>query len=300
MERYYLELWKCIVAVLIIILTSIASVINVKKSRNALKKLEKLSDVALVVTPLLLTYSTYAVMNGFVNTWLQDDTFLHLGRILKQCSLFLTTHWIAIIIVSFCSVGHVPFLLLFPSFKKRLSTKAVMLNLVSYLFAIITTVLCYLIIPFIAEKMIITVNNSSNPVSWSLLYGCVCISQFLGSSDETTRKKDESSTGYYKVSGCHFLTETELHDLLSRGKPTHFREYEERGLGRPITPDDKIENPWIDITRIFDKEQAALDYARKHMNESLDGGHATIEKSSEQFFSKKNSNIIYEIRKENG
>lgn len=36
------------------------------------------------------------------------------------------------------------------------------------------------------------------------------------------------------------------------------------------------------------------------MNESLDGGYATIEKSSEQLFSKENSNIIYEIRKENG
>ena len=186
MERYYLGLSRCIAAVAIIFMTCVTAVFNVKKSRTALKKLENMSDVALVLTPLLLTYSTFAIMNGFVHTWVQDDTFLHFGGIIRQWSAFLATNWITAIIVSFCAVGHVPFRFFSASFRKRLSTKSFMLNLSSYLFALVVTVLCCCLSPSLTEGMIDIVNISSKPDMWSLLYGCVCILQFCGSGNEST------------------------------------------------------------------------------------------------------------------
>ena len=193
MERYYLGLSKCIAAALIIFLTFVTAMFNVKKSRNTLKNLENISDIVLVLAPLLLTYFTFAIMNGFVYTWVQDDTFLHLGSILRECSSYLATNWIASIIVSFCAVGHVPLLFLSASFRKGLSTKAVMLILASCLFALVFTALCCCLIPSLTEGLIDLANNSSKPFMWSLFYGWVCILQFLGSGNETVKNMETTS-----------------------------------------------------------------------------------------------------------
>lgn len=106
---------------------------------------------------------------------------------------------------------------------------------------------------------------------------------------------------YYQVTGKHFLTEEKLAEILSCSKPTYIRKEDEKGIGRPITPDDKIEDPWLDLNMIFQNEIAAIMYAKKNLDAGKDGSFATIEKCEQNNSAPMlERTTVCEMKKENG
>jgi len=93
---------------------------------------------------------------------------------------------------------------------------------------------------------------------------------------------------FYKTSGRHYFTDDELALILQKGHPTHIKNENELGLGRPMTPEDKIDytDAWMTVSVDFPKKKLAIAYAKELVFSGNPNGYAIVEIYTRKPFSK--------------